>query len=905
MRLERWFYTVPLRLRSLFRNRQAEQELDEELRYHLERKIEEGIGNGLSPAEARYAALRAMEGLEQRKEECRDARHTRVFADLLQDLRYGLRQFRRAPAFALMAVATLALGIGATTAVFSLVNATLLANLPYRDASRLVEVSLISPDNPGNFVVGREAYAPWRQSARSCDRLTAFFDSGSTLAGGAGAEFPMRVRVASVTEDFFPLLGVPAAIGRTLQPADFPTSLVWRQGLPAAVASIYDFAPGEKAPILISNRLFQSRFGANRGLLGQTLQVNVNDSGAFRLCTVVGVMPDDFQLPQGTDIWFPRRIFSNLEIGFLIARLAPGISKDQVRAELDSILSSPSPPGTVAPLYRPMPAPVFRSKVVSLREYLVGNVRTSLLVLLGAVGLAMLIACINVTNLLLLRHHRRRHETSVRAALGAGAARLARQALTESVLLASIGGAAGILLAWWMIRLLPRLAPQGLLPERAVALDARVLLFAILITAVTSLLVGLLPALRQPWSALSEAIKQAGGHETTTGRGVLHGVLVAAQIALTLILLCGAGLMIRSFVLLRAATPSFSSANILKFEISVMGFRGDNSRTSEAQAKADAYRRQFYEALMEQLRSLPGVKRVGISNRLPGSPTSASGTVSGQPGMVTRITPGYLEMLGVPLVAGRPFAAADNQPGAPKVAIINRTAARSWFGQEDPVAKTFGDNEPVVIGVAADVKQLGGSQSILPEVYVPILQRRPPVDLCVMVETSHEPTAFVPTIRKLVARIDPEVAVYRAMTMQDYVDSVLARDRFSTLLLTLFAVMTLVLAAVGIYSVVAQSVEQRLREIAVRMALGARPGQVMELVLVRGGVQIGAGLAVGLLGAIATVRTLRSLLFQVTPYDPATFAGVLVLLVAVAFLACYGPARRATKVDPLTILRAE
>jgi predicted permease len=888
--------------------------LDEELCFHVEELTEDNIRAGMTAEEARRQALLQVGGRERIKEEYREGVSFRLLQDLGRDLGYGLRQLRRSAGFAAMAIATLALGIAATTAVFSLVNSTLLANLPYRDASRLVEISITSPRYPGSIMLDDRAYIPWKQSARSCDRIAAFFDGDSTLAGGAGAEFPTRVHVAWVSEDFFPMLGVPAAIGRTFQPSDFPTSLIRQEGMGAAVR--YDFAPGERAPILISNRLFQSRFGGKRGLLGQTLQIT------FRPCTVIGVVPDGFNLPQDTDIWIPQRVFSNPPgTAFLIARLAPGMSKDQAKAELDAVVSSLGRSAVLHPGFPSALLPTYQSKVVSLREYLVGNVRASLLALLGAVALAMLIVCINVTNLLLLRNHKRRHEMGVRAALGASSARLARQTLTESALLALIGGAAGILLACWMIRALPGLAPQGLLPRNGAALDTRVLLVAALITALTSILVGVLPALRQPWSALSEAIKQAGGHEATSGRELLHSVLVAAQVGLTLVLLCGAGLMVRSFILLRGATPDFRSAKILKFEVTLSGFKGASSNL-EVWASQSSYRRQFYQRLTEQLQWLPGVKRVAISSALAGSRRSTSGTIRGQPGMINRVSPGYFEMLGIPLIAGRTFTPEDNRADAPRVVIISRTAARVWFGSENAVGRNLGRigefGAPVVVGVVGDVKQLSVSHTVYPEIYLPILRAGemrfagglrldlgPPPTMNVIVETREEPGPFMSTIRRLLAGIDPDVPAYNAMTMQEYISSTLARDRFATLLLSLFAVMTLVLAAVGTYSVVAQSVEQRLREIAVRMALGARPGQVMKLVLVRGGVEIGAGLAAGLLGAMALTRVLTSLLYEVKPSDPGVFGVAAVLLIAVAFLACYGPARRAAKVDPLTILRAE
>jgi putative ABC transport system permease protein len=664
-------------------------------------------------------------------------------------------------------------------------------------------------------------------------------------------------------------------------------------------------------------------------MIGQLLRID------DKFYTLIGVMPHDFQFPPKTDFWQ----ISNQMGGNIIARLAPAASIPQVKTEFDSMLARLRAEKST---YIDSDA---HSEVVSLREYLVGDIGISILVLLGAVGMVMLIVCINVANLLLLRNQKRRHEMSVRAAIGATRFRLARQTIAESGLLSVFGGALGVLLAWWMIHLLPRFAPPGVLNEHGIALDMRVLLFAVLITVLTGILVALLPAVHQPWSALADAMKRSGGHEATGGRGLFHHLLVPAQIALTLAVLCGAGLMIRSFIVLRGGYPGIHNNRLMKLDISTKTRQLNKLITSALPATtlsptayANAWKQRdqdfederiqrahTYEKMLDQIRMLPEVKRGAATNRLPGAIRSNGMIVrpkslpanSGDTAVITYVSPDYFEILGIPVTAGRTFSKFDDQQSASRVAIINQKLANILYPGENPISKKLptyimGSNTPSsiseIVGVVRDFRNRGFREAPFPEAFIPL--NRPingafAMGISVMVESHGAARPMASSFREAVAQVDPEASVYDAMTMDDYIEAFMVRDRFSVLLLSLFGAATLMLAAVGIYGVMAQSVEHRLREVAVRIALGATKGQVIRLVLRRGVVQIGCGLAAGLLGAFYITRALRSVLLQANPYDPGTFAAVLLLLLAVACLACYIPARRATKVDPLNALHCD
>jgi ABC-type antimicrobial peptide transport system permease subunit len=876
------------------------EDLDEEIAAHIRMSEQDCMDRGDSPEQAKYSALREFGNLDMVKETTREIWGWIWVEQFLKDLRYGARQLRRTPGFTALAVITLALGIGSATAIFCLVNATLLKELPYKDANRLVVSASITPRAPYPTHWNATEYKTWKASTRNCESEATFETIGAYLMDSAGVQTPLLLSGAAVSARFFPVLGFPIE-GRLPGPEETPS-------------------------IFISQKLFNSRFGGDRAFIGRALRFQF--FGEEHVYTVAGVMPSDFQFPPKADFWLPQASVANPTV---IARLSPGASISQVKAEFDAMLVSLKGGTNIS-----FSNPETKSKVVFLREFLTGDIGVSMLVLLGAVGLVLLIVCINVVNLLLLRNRKRRREISIRAALGANRFRLARQTLAESAILALAGGVLGILLAWWIIHLLPMYAPRGVLQEQAIRLDSRVICFAFLLSAFAGMLVALLPALRQPWAALSEAIKRSGGQESTGDRKMFTNLLVSAQIALTLAILCGAGLMIRSFIALRGGYPGSRGSNIIKFEIypspqSIADLlkayqtsdRGGFERYFEI-IKQTTKQMQFFDRVKKQIELIPEVKRAALTSRLPGDFRIGDIPLRYSPGQMsfhflptntaaaTAVSPGYFEQLGIPLIAGRVFTENDIRPNALNVIVINQMLAKLNYPGENPVGKYFrgfdieGRQKALIIGVVGDMRNRGFRETPFPEVYFPnptnlLFRSR----MSMTIEPRSSVRLPMESIHAAVARVDPGAPISGMMTMDDYIDSFLERDRFSVFLLSVFAFVTLVIAAIGIYGVMTQSVEQRLREMAVRIALGATPLQVMRFVFARGTAQIAIGLAAGLIGSFYMSRTLRALLVEVKPCDPATFFIVLFLLIAVAFLACYAPANRATKADPISILRSE
>jgi predicted permease len=886
MSFKKLFYILPLRLRSIFKRSQVEQELTDELQYHLEMETEENLAKGLTCEEARRSALLAIGGIDQKKEECRDTRGLQWLDDGIRDLSYGFRFLRRNPGFTILAAMTLALGIGSATAIFSLVNATLLKKLPYKDAGRIIHVARIVPQTPDPQAWNSVEIEALKEQASSCNAIAQFYNLKAYLI--RGTETPLLRQGAIVSDEFFSLMGVPTAVGR--------------------IPSAYETGSAEAPSIVISHDLFISGFGGNPDLIGQALRLD----GMWRgngLYILSGVMPASFQFPMKADFWLPMH---KMEVGEIIARLAPDASIHQGKAEFNTVLARRNSPS--------------KTKIESLREYLVGDVAISMFVLFGAVILVMLIVCINVANLLLLRNEKRRHEMIVRSALGATRLRLARQTLVESGMLALLGGTLGMLLAWWMIRLLPLFAPRGILREQYLPFDTQVLFFAIGATTLAGIIVAILPAVRQPWSNLAEAIKKSGGHEATGNRKIFQSVLVSLQIALTLTVLCGAGLMVRSFILMRGGYPGARNDQITKFEVH-LNPRAYPSRFTVEDEKRSV---QAFERIRRELEKVPGVKRAATTTQMPGDTRTGMIPLRSYPGQtswhllptntatITNVSPGYFEILGIPLLSGRTFTEADNSPNSPKVVILSQTLAKILFPGENPVGKIYDpmsnlrtralSQVPVIIGVVGDIRNRGFRDASFPEVYSlhlnPFMASGARM-INVVVEARGTTRLYGESIRAAMGRIDPEATVSGIMTMNEYIDSFRERDRFSVFLLSIFAIATLIIAAIGIYGVMSQSVEQQLREMAVRIALGATPWHVMRFVFLRGAAQILVGLAAGLLGSFFMSRTLQALLVQVKPYDPATLLSVLFLLLAVACIACYGPASRATKADPISVLRAE
>ncbi|HVG29351.1 MAG TPA: ABC transporter permease [Pyrinomonadaceae bacterium] len=877
----------------LFHRSEKEEELDKELRFHLDQHTSDLIAQGYSPEEARRQARLTLGGPEQVKEECRDARGTRWLEDLLQDVRYSARVMRKNPGFTAVAVLTLALGIGANAAIFSVVNGLLLRPLPYRDSERLAIIWTHSPGanvaqdwpSPGQF-------SAIKSLAGAFEDMALAQGASLNLAGESGAE---RVDALRVPSNMFTILGASPQLGRAFLPEED--------------------APGKPPSVVLSHGLWQRRFGGDRGVLGRQLTINGQSY------TVVGVMPADFSLGfdvmptvgavQQPELFLPLPLSAESmrsqgdENYNIITRLKPGVGVAQARAELDAAARQLAQqfPDTYPP------SRAFSFSISPLLEQVVGDVRPALLILLGAVGCVLLIACANVANLLLARAAVREREMALRTALGAGRWRVVRQLLTESLALSCAGGGLGLLVAYWGLNSLRALGPGNIPRVQDIAMDARVLAFTFGVAVLTGVLFGLAPALRgsrvNPIAALKE-----GGRGSAGGHRRLRDALVVAEISLSLILLVGAGLLIRSFARVQQVQPGFDTRGVVSMRLSVAG-------TSYAGERAIA----FYQQLLERVRHLPGIESAGATSILPlgggigwgGITIEGYVPATGQSVIQAdqRIAgTGYFETMKVPLVSGRYFDERDAKDST-KVAIVDEKMARTYWPDRDPVGKRMkpggaDDDTPwlTVVGVVGNVKQYALDADSRVTFYTPH-QQNPSGTMYLAARTSGDPRGLTPAVVKEARSLDPNVAVFDIKTMGQRLSESLARRRFAMLALGLFALVAMLLAAVGIYGVMSYSVAQRTREIGVRVALGAQPRDVLALVIRQGLLLALIGVGAGLAGAGAVTRVMGSLLFGVSATDPATFAAIPLLLVAVALLSCYVPARRATKVDPMIALRAE
>jgi putative ABC transport system permease protein len=802
---------------------------------------------------------------------------------LLKDLRYAIRMLVRKPGFTAVAVLTLALGIGANTAIFSVVNAVLLRPLPFEDADRIVTFWQSNTKNS----VKREDVSPanffdWRDRSRSCTELAAAMPYGYSMTGG---EEPEAFRAWRVTTGFFEVLGVNALYGRTFLRDEF--------------------SDGNSTVVVISHGLWRRRFGADPNLIGQKLMLN------GRPHTVVGVMPASFEFGTGREIWSPWvEVATDKEIRGsayikVIGRLKDGVTVSQAQAEMNGIASR------LAQEY-PQTNSEVGASVVSMPEQLVGHVRPALLIILCAVGLVLLIACANVANLLLARASTRRKEFAIRAALGAVRARLIRQLLTESVLLAGLGGITGVLLASWGIDAIIALSPGNLPRINEVSIDAHVLYFALGISALTALIFGLAPALQFSRTDLQETLKEGG---RTAGAGFarqrLRNLLVVSEVALALMLLVGAGLLVRSFVRLLQVDPGFTTEKALALEVHVWG----RARTPEQRAA-------FFEQSLDRIAALPGVEAAGAVSALPFHDNSidikSEFTIEGRPALAagqepiayaTVATFDYFRTMGIPLKRGRFFTRSDNRDGAP-VALIGETMARRYWPDEDPIGKKItvqfmGQQKTrEIVGVIGDVRHTGLDSEPRPELFLPHLQE-PYGSMTYIVRTGIDPSSLLPAVKKEVWAVSKTQPFSSTATMEQLISRSLGEKRFSLLFLLTFAVIALALAGVGIYGLISFNTSQRTHEIGVRMAMGAQAADIFKLIIGQGLVLTLTGVGLGLLAAFALTRYLTSLLFNVSATDPLTFVSVSVLLVGVALLACYIPARRAVKVDPMEALRYE
>jgi putative ABC transport system permease protein len=800
-----------------------------------------------------------------------------------QDIRFALRGLRRNAGFALVAVLTLGIGIGANSAIFTVVDSVLLRPLPYGAPDGIVTVL-----HGGRSPVAPANYLDWRRESRSFQHTAAaqVGPARGTLSGRGRSE---TLGTMNVTADLFQVLGVPPLHGRT-----------FRAG---------EDQPGAAQAAVLSHRLWQRRFGGDPAIVGQTLTIDGRNH------TVIGIMPPGFEFPpfwaRNAELWLPLDLSArvsdrNGESLRVFARLAPGVTRAQAQAETTKIwqrLEGQFPGLTKADV-----------AVVPLHEKAVGHVRRPLLVLLAGVGFVLLIACANVANLLLARSAGRRKEMVIRASLGAGRGRLVRQLLTESVVLWLLGGALGILLAQAGVDLLLAIGPRDLPRFNTVSVDGAVLLFTLGVSLATGVLFGLAPALRLARTELRASVQERGGK--------VRAALVASQVAMALVLLMAAGLMIRSFQRLRAVDAGFDPAGVVALNVPLPAPDPLDRPSEEVRARGAARRRAFVEDLLGRLRALPGVTAASVVNHVPlvgdfwlrgleieGAPSPPPGH---EPRAVYRVSaPGYLATMGMALVRGRDFSARD-APGAPGVAIINETMARSLWPGEDPLGKRIrvrdgGPDPRQIVGVVRDVRQRDWAAAVIPEMYLAYLQN-PSTGATVVVRAAAGAGALAAVaaeVQRQMWAVDPTLPASRLEVMERVVSQAIGQPRFQLLLLNLFAAVALLLAAVGLYGVIAYAVSRRTRELGIRLALGASARHVVRMVVGEGMALIAVGVVVGVAAALAATRSMQSLLYGIGATDPLTFALVPLLLAGVGLVACWIPARRATRIDPMVALRQE
>jgi len=819
-----------------------------------------------------------------------------VLGTLLQDVRYALRGLLKRPGFTAVAIGSLALGIGANTSIFSVVNAVLLRPLSYPDSKHLMVLwetnsqqvaSLINSQNrnqvaPGNFV-------DWNSRNHVFEGMAAVRFLNFNLTA---TDSPERIPGAIVSPNFFSVMGMSAAVGRTFQPEDTQSGNAERV-------------------VVLSQQLWQRRFGSNHSVTGQKLTLN-NET-----FSIIGVMPAGFQYPEDAELWVPARLVvpeppgaapnanptTNRLLHYLlvVGRLKPEVTPSQAQAEMNTIAANlqkqyPDTNGSIG------------TRVAPMQEEIVGDIKPKLRILLGVVGLVLLIACANLANLLLARGNSIRREIALRLALGARRSRVIRQLMTESIVLGVLGGIVGLLLAYLGIRLLVSLSPTEIPRLDEIGVDGRVLAWTLVISFATGLISGLVPALQSSKPNLNETLQEGGRGADTSHRHRVRSVLVVAEVALTLILLVGAGLLIKSFKNLQQVDAGFRVDNVLTMRIALPAYKYPKEDQSLA----------FTTELIDHIKNLPGVTSVGITTALPLSRVEAASsfTLEGHPVANAAdlplanwrvVSPEYFGVLGIPVLQGRTFTERDNQ-NAPKVVLINQALVRTFFANEDPIGKRLvigTDKAPSeIVGVVGDVRHSGLDAEFKPEIYGNYLQTVRPV-YTLVVRTQADPSAMVRTIRNQVQSIDKDQPVYSVKTMKELRSESLAELRFNTYMLTLFATVALLLAAVGIYGVISYATARRTHEIGIRMALGAQPLNVLKLVLGHGMILAGLGIIIGLAASFALTRVLTTLLYSVSPTDPLTFVLVSILLALVALFATYIPARRATRVDPTTALRHE
>jgi predicted permease len=902
-----WLRSFAHRFRSSFANSETDRDLEDEIASHLELAVEENIRRGMSPEEARRSALIHFGGREQAKQQQREARGLAGFGLLLesiwQDTRYAARMLLKKPGFTSVAILTLALGVGANTAIFSIVNAVLLRPLPYRDPDRLVRIIF---SEPGLGLTRVPASVPEFEDLKNRSNV---FEEVSAVEGGSvnltGGSQPERLDFANVHPNYFSMLGATPQLGRLFGPQDFALG----------------FAP----VAVISDSLWRREFGASPGVIGQSLRL---DNDAY---SIVGVLPPNFRHPEtGREVEVfltsgfsgdpaPKPSRSTRIFFGLIGRLKPGITLQQAQARLTalSLELRHDFPNNYAPQAQ------WTIEIHPLKDFLVGNVRPMLLVLLGTVFLIVLVVALNLANLLLARASGRQQEMAVRQALGATRGRMIRQMLTESFLLSAIGGLTGLVTATIGLRFLSRFIPPAIPRINDISVDWVVLSFALLISLLTGFAFGLAPALHSAKIVLSSAIREGGrgsGYSTKTSR--LRDVLVVSELALAVTLMVGAGLLLRTLRDLLREDPGFNPSRVVTANIWLPVPNNPDADPYRGLPRQSSFNRE----LLRRLNAIPGVDLAAITGNLPttgfrgGEILSTALNIEDQPVVSShdlraegvRVSSGYFQVMQVPLVRGRFFTDNDEDGKQPVAIIDEATARRYWPGRDpigrrirfgpDPAASRLDQPWRTIVGVVKEIKQDGLDRNGVPHIFVPVYQY-PGRTLSIVLRTSLPASLLEPQIRHEVQSIDPGLPIFHISSMNDVLDASLAPRRFSADLVGAFAGLALLLASIGIYGLLAYMVGQRSREIGIRMALGASREDVLKIILGKGFVLAVVGILIGVLFAASGASAMASLLYRVRPHDPEVFIAVPLLLLITAVLASYIPARRAAKVDPVTALR--
>jgi putative ABC transport system permease protein len=866
--------------RALSGRSTLERDMDDELRFHLESRAADLARSGLPAAEANHRARLEFGGFEGYKEQCRQERGVRFFDELRGDLRYAFRVLRKSPSFTLTALATLALGIGANTAIFSAVKAVLLNQLPYRDPDRLVKLGEADSGETRAGTIGYTTVYDWRRLSHSFESMSLYRTAAGAIVGRGEPELVSGLRV---NYDFFDTLGIRMQIGRTFLPEED--------------------RPGRRYEVVLANGLWIRRFSGDPNIVGRVIRLS---DASFK---VVGVLPAGFR-PLEIEGFGRPEIFEPLGYALsdpnacrdcqhlqLIARLKPGVPAAQAHAELNTIMRD---------LVRQYPASYPSQATVAfepLRDHLVGNASAALWALMGAVGFVLLIACVNVANLMLARATGRAREMALRAALGAARWRLIRQLITESLLLAVAGGVAGLLLGWWCTDRLASLAPGEVPRLNEIHMDGAVLCFGVAASLFTGILFGLVPALR---TSRADFGKTAGSRS----RSRLRDMLVMCELALAFVLAVGAGLLGKSLVRLMNVDPGFDPRHVLTLKTYVYG-----ARYQKAKAELGYYKQAF-----DRLRATPGIENVAMTSLLPMTDFDRTAfhirdrrlEHPSEAASVDRysVTPGYFRVMRIPLKSGREFTDRDTADG-PKVTAISQACGREQFPNQDPIGKQIqlggrDDSKPwmTIVGVVGDVRQIGLDTASNIAAYIPQAQDLS-YNYLLVARTATDPRGLERAARAAFLAVDPTLPVYQVQPMENYLASSLAQRRFTLVLMALFGALALALAAVGIYGVISYAVTSRTREMGIRMALGAESRDVLTMVLRQSAVLAGAGLAAGCAASLAFTRFLSSMLFEVRSTDVATMAAIAALLAAVALGASYLPARRAASVDPNVALRYE